>query len=136
MTEMSLRRVVFCVLGALVVAVVLVRFNPSGPLVGQSPADFGVWTNLGPSHLLPNDWAGRVAAIAVDPANPNHWLAGAALGGVWDTTDAGATWQPRTDGQASLAMGAIAFSPSSPEVVYAGTGEAFAGTRGRRDAAF
>ena len=32
--------------------------------------------------------------------------------------------RPRTDGQPSLAIGAIAFSPTSPNVVYAGTGEA------------
>src|SRR5687768_17170492 len=132
----SLRRVVLWIVGGLVVAVVLVRLDPSGPIAGQSApgptpgasaADFGVWTNLGPTHLLPNDWAGRVAAIAVDPANPNHWLAGAALGGVWETSDAGATWLPRTDGQPSLATGAIVFSRSSPPVAYAGTGEALAG---------
>ena len=51
-------------------------------------------------------------------------LIGAAQGGVWKTRDAGATWIPKTDNEASLAMGAIAFAPSNPNIIYAGTGEA------------
>ena len=91
-------------------------------------SNFGQWTFVGPTHIFPTGdptaYSGRVTSIAVNPANPNHWLIGAAMGGVWETVDAGATWQPRTDGQPSLAIGAIAFSPTSPNVVYAGTGEA------------
>jgi photosystem II stability/assembly factor-like uncharacterized protein len=117
---------------ALVLVIVVVR-EGSATLARQGPrvsalaaADFGQWTFVGPTHLLSpiTPYSGRVTSIAVDPADPNHWLVGAAQGGVWDTRDAGATWQPRTDGQPSLAIGAIAFSPTSPGVVYAGTGEA------------
>ena len=68
--------------------------------------------------------SGRVGAVAVDPIDPSHWLIGAAQGGVWETRDAGATWSPMTDAQASLAMGAIAFAPSDPRTIYAGSGEA------------
>src|SRR5215472_12686920 len=32
--------------------------------------------------------SGRVAALAVDPSNSNHWLVGTAQGGVWETTNA------------------------------------------------
>src|SRR5437016_6789197 len=89
------------------------------------------WYNIGPqpiNTLDPDDTnhnvmerdSGRVAAVAVDPANSNHWLIGAAQGGIWQTTDAGANWSPRTDDQASLAMGAIAFAPADPSLVYAG----------------
>jgi hypothetical protein len=92
-------------------------------------ADFGQWSSIGPPNYLTTAfagsvWSGRVTSVAVDPADENHWLIGAAMGGVWDSHDAGATWEPRTDGQPSLAIGAIAFSPTSPNVVYAGTGEA------------
>src|SRR5262245_51095311 len=105
---------------------IVVRQNPRA----SDAADFGEWTFIGPSNLVgTNDSAGdahsgRVSSVGDDPADPNHWLGGAAMGGVWDTADAGTTWQPRTDGQPSLAMGAIAFSPTSPSVVYAGTGDA------------
>ena len=91
-------------------------------------ADFGQWSFIGPTHIFPtgdpNAWSGRVTSIAIDPFNSDHWLIGGATGGVWDTANAGATWRPVTDGQPSLATGAIAFSPTSPGVVYVGTGEA------------
>lgn len=67
--------------------------------------------------------AGRIVAVAVDPGNADHILIGAGGGGVWETRDAGKTWNPRTDDQPSLSMGAIAFDPTNPLIVYAGTGE-------------
>lgn len=67
--------------------------------------------------------SGRIGALAVDPTNDQHILIGAAGGGVWESNDAGKTWAPRTDNQPSLAMGAVAFNPRNPSVVYAGTGE-------------
>jgi hypothetical protein len=44
-------------------------------------------------------------------------------GGLWGSTDAGATWAPLTDRQPTLVMGAVAQAPSAPHVLYAGTGE-------------
>jgi uncharacterized repeat protein (TIGR01451 family) len=88
------------------------------------------WTSIGPAPVLggqtPSSRAvsGRIASAAVDPSNAAHWLVGAAQGGVWETTDSGSTWAARTDAQASLAMGAIAFARSNPSTIYAGTGEA------------
>lgn len=67
--------------------------------------------------------AGRIVAVAVDPGNANHILIGSGGGGVWETKDAGKTWLPRTDDQPSLSTGAIAFDPTNPLIVYAGTGE-------------
>src|SRR5439155_20611136 len=59
----------------------------------------------------------------VDPADDKHVLCGSAGGGIWESRDGGRAWAPRTDGQPSLAVGAIAFDPSNPQRVYAGTGE-------------
>jgi hypothetical protein len=91
---------------------------------------FPNWYNIGPAPLriyfYPAPVAansGRVAALAVDPLNRTHLLLGAAQGGVWESTNSGGMWYPRTDDQPSLAMGAIAFAPSNPLFVYAGTGE-------------
>ncbi len=89
----------------------------------------GVWHNIGPAAIGNSVYAdhkqasGRVPVVAVDPSKPAHWLIGAAQGGVWETSDAGLTWHPRTDDQASLAIGAITFDPNNPTVVFAGTGE-------------
>ncbi len=100
--------------------------------LSTSEASISYWYNIGPSpinmldtngNVIEQD-AGRVPALAVDPSDSTHWLAGTALGGVWETSDAGNTWNPRTDTQASMAMGAITFAPSNPSLVYGGTGEA------------
>ncbi|HEX4697213.1 MAG TPA: hypothetical protein VH254_06035 [Candidatus Udaeobacter sp.] len=83
------------------------------------------WTNIGPAHITStacgwgNENSGRVVALAIDPSNSSHWLIGAADGGIWQTTDGGGTWSPRTDDQASLNGGAIAFAPGNPNIVYA-----------------
>lgn len=102
-------------------------FSFSGAAQGKQ------WVNIGPAPIQSSGGhdffgqgpvTGRVADVAVDPRDSNHWLIGAAFGGVWETKDAGITWVPRTDDQETLAMGAIAFTPSDPKTVYAGTGEA------------
>ena len=45
------------------------------------------------------------------------------MGGVWETHNSGVNWTPKSDDQASLAIGAVAFAPSNPSIIYAGTGE-------------
>jgi hypothetical protein len=89
------------------------------------------WQPLGPSRI-PNgqtygtnrvDVSGRVSSLAVDPADPKHLLLGAAGGGIWESTDSGATWSPRTDRMPSLAIGAVIFDPADPKRAYAGSGE-------------
>jgi hypothetical protein len=90
------------------------------------------WVSIGPAPIVKFDSvagveqpvAGRVATVAVDPGDSDHWLIGAAQGGIWETRDSGQTWDARTDDQLSLSMGAIAFAPGDPRIVYAGTGEA------------
>jgi hypothetical protein len=102
-------------------------------LLTLSPAARGAtiyyWYSIGPqpisrTDVFVEDDSGRVTCLAADPSKPNHWLMGAAQGGIWETTDSGLTWNPNTDDQASMAMGAIAFAPNKPSLVYAGTGEA------------
>jgi photosystem II stability/assembly factor-like uncharacterized protein len=100
-------------------------FTPSAPKTIPS------WRSLGPD-LVKNgqtygsnrvDVVGRVSAIAVDPSNGQHLLSGAAAGGIWESSDGGTSWSPRTDQMPSLAIGAIAFDPSDPSHVLAGSGE-------------
>lgn len=92
---------------------------------------FGSWTPIGP-FPIPNGQtttistpvSGRVTAIAIHPTNPNVVYIGAAQGGVWRSTDGGATWVAIFDAAASLAIGALALAPTDPTILYVGTGEA------------
>ncbi len=44
-------------------------------------------------------------------------------GGVWKTSDAGTTWTSIFEGQQDASIGALAVAPSSPNILYVGTGE-------------
>ena len=68
----------------------------------------------------------RIAAAAGVVGDPNTYYAGAAAGGVWKSTDKGATWAPVFDAMPVMAIGALAVSQSEPTQVWAGTGEAWA----------
>src|SRR5262249_15913570 len=84
------------------------------------------WESIGPAPLLTTTGvraSGRVNAIAIDPGNPDVVYLGAAMGGVWKSTDGGQSWTPLTDDQPSLSMGALAIDPEDSNTVYAGTGE-------------
>ena len=57
------------------------------------------------------------------PSQPRTFYMGVASGGVFRTTDGGATWTPITDGKVPLgSMGAIAVADSDPNIIYVGTG--------------
>jgi photosystem II stability/assembly factor-like uncharacterized protein len=60
------------------------------------------------------------------PGDPFTYYAGAASGGVWKTTDGGIRWNPVSDAMPVQAIGALAVAPSNPDIVWAGTGEAWA----------
>jgi len=68
---------------------------------------------------------GRAVAVAGVTTLPATYYFGATGGGIWKTTDTGATWAPVSDGQLkSGSVGALAVSESDPNVIYAGMGEA------------
>ena len=68
--------------------------------------------------------AGRITGVAVNPFNTGTMYVATAGGGVWKTVNGGKNWNPLTDNQPTLTMGAIALAPSNPNVIYAGTGDA------------
>jgi photosystem II stability/assembly factor-like uncharacterized protein len=72
---------------------------------------------VGPSR------GGRVTTVTGVPSQPQTFYMGVASGGVFKTTDNGATWRPITDGKVPLgSTGCITVADSNPNVVYLGTG--------------
>ena len=65
----------------------------------------------------------RIASVAGVNGDPTTYYAGAASGGLWKTTDAGAHWKPVFDAQPVQSIGQVAVAPSDPNVVWVGTGE-------------
>ena len=90
-------------------------------LAATAPADPHLedlaWRDVGPFR------GGRALAVAGSPGEPNTFYFGAAAGGVWKTTDAGANWTPILDSQPVSSIGAVAVAPSDPKVIYVGSGE-------------
>jgi len=76
------------------------------------------WRLLGPFR------GGRVLTAAGVPGEPDHFYFGAVNGGVWETHNAGRTWQPIFDSVGVGTIGALAVAPSNHQVLYVGTGEA------------
>lgn len=78
------------------------------------------WTWLGPGNV-----GGRVRSILVNPTNASIMWAGGVDGGVWKTTNGGASWFPLDDFMANLAISCMVMDPVNPNVIYVGTGEGF-----------
>ncbi|HZR25125.1 MAG TPA: hypothetical protein VFA59_16135, partial [Vicinamibacterales bacterium] len=96
-------------------------------LIAQRRGNFG----NGPQEALSFRFVGpvvgnRIASVAGVAGDPFTYYAGAASGGVWKTTDGGIRWNPVSDSMPVAAIGALAVAPSDANVVWAGTGEAWA----------
>jgi hypothetical protein len=107
--------------------------------VGTAPL-VGSWRSIGPNGLWDAGGGffgtsggldiGRIAAIA-PPTTPNGPMyIATATGGVWRSTNSGLSWTPLTDNECELATGAVAIDPVNASMLYAGTGEANAGSLG------
>ncbi|MFO0831315.1 MAG: hypothetical protein U0637_05650 [Phycisphaerales bacterium] len=78
---------------------------------------------LAARSLGPAIFSGRIADIAVNPRSRSEFYVACASGGLWKTTNAGVTFSPVFDGEASFAIGCVTIDPSNPSTVWVGTGE-------------
>ncbi|HQZ17231.1 MAG TPA: glycoside hydrolase, partial [Vicinamibacteria bacterium] len=74
------------------------------------------WRSIGPTR------AGRTRALDGVASQPNVFYIGFDNGGVWRSTDYGSNWEPIFDRQTTGSIGAIAVSPSNPNIIYVGSG--------------
>jgi len=75
------------------------------------------WRMIGPFR------GGRTRAASGVPSQPNVFYVGQVNGGVWKSDDYGRTWNPIFDQQVTQSIGAIAVSPSDPNIIYVASGE-------------
>src|SRR5947207_6680755 len=112
-----MKRILAVVIGAVLLCVgLLAQGQPSRP--GADVYSRLRWRYVGPE-------GNRTDAVAGVPGDSLVYYAGAASGGIWKTTDGGLHWDPIFDDQAVSSIGALAVAPSDPNIVWAGTGEAF-----------
>ncbi len=93
------------------------RRGRGGPPPAPQPLHFQF---VGPSS------GGRIASISGVPGDTAVWYLGSASGGVWKSIDGGHSFGPVFDNQPVQAIGALAVAQSDHDVVWAGTGEAWA----------
>ncbi|MFB0905284.1 MAG: hypothetical protein QMB11_12980 [Nonlabens sp.] len=85
--------------------------------------DLELVKNLEPRNIGPGGMSGRVTSIDVVHKNPEIIYAGTASGGLWNSQNAGITWQPIFEKEATASVGAVAVQQSNPSVIWVGTGE-------------
>lgn len=97
--------------------------------LGQAPPppslarlETNTWIPIGPGNI-----GGRTRSIIVHPSTPNTIWAGSVGGGIWRTDDGGGSWNPVDDFLANLAVCCMVMDLTSPDIMYAGTGEGFYG---------
>jgi photosystem II stability/assembly factor-like uncharacterized protein len=91
----------------------------------------GQWIGLGPwGYVRGSGWnggVGRTNCIAFHPTLANTYWVGTPSGGLWKTTDDGATWAPLTDGMPLIGISGIAVDYTNTNVIYILTGDGDAG---------
>ncbi|MHB8838283.1 MAG: WD40/YVTN/BNR-like repeat-containing protein [Gemmatimonadaceae bacterium] len=99
-----------------IVALTCVLLADAMPAQAPTPSAAMQWRQIGPNR------AGRGRAAVGVPSQPNVAYVGFDNGGVWRSTDYGNNWEPIFDKEGTGSIGAIAVSPSNPNVIYVGTG--------------
>ena len=72
-------------------------------------------------EIGPFDGSGRITCMVIDKADSNHFIAGAASGGLWVSHNRGRTWTPIDDQLPTLNIQSITQNPIQTNTYYAAT---------------
>ncbi len=95
-------------------------------LIASNGTAAGNWTELGPvTWNRTSSWnpgTGRIAAMAIHPANESIIYVGSPGGGLWKSINAGSTWTPLTDDNSLwMSIFSITIDPLDQNIIYVGT---------------
>lgn len=83
------------------------------------PFDDIEWTNLSYENYIDMQIGlGRTTSLGFHPTDVNTFFVGAAIGGVWKTTDGGETYTPLGDELPFLAVSSIVVNADNPDEIY------------------
>lgn len=103
--------------------VVVLCLLSSIPVFSQTTVNSSTFGSMEARQLGPGTMSGRISAIeGVNDENAKIIYVGTAGGGIWKSTNAGASFKPIFD-KYCQSIGAIAINQKNPKVIYAGTGE-------------
>ncbi len=84
----------------------------------------GNWSLLGPlSTPSGNNGVGRINFVRFDPSNTNTIYVCAPTGGLWKSTDGGATWNTYTDSLPVIGCSDLLIDPTNTNIMYLATGD-------------
>lgn len=82
------------------------------------------WTNISYSdYIVSQIGLGRTTSMGFHPTNPDIFYVGAAIGGIWGTTDGGQSYTPLGDDLPFMAVSSIIVKKDQPNVLYLATGD-------------
>ena len=87
------------------------------------------WIPVGPNYLptSPVSTSGhgvaRINCIAFHPTDPNTFWVGVAQGGIWKSSNSGASWTPLNEGLPILRISDITIDPTNPDILYTCLGD-------------
>jgi photosystem II stability/assembly factor-like uncharacterized protein len=92
--------------------------QPPSTATSSGPFEHLHFRPIGPAGM-----SGRIADLAVYEANPSIFYVGSAHGGVWKTTNAGATFEAQFQDMGLISIGDVTVSQSNPDLLWVGSGE-------------
>ncbi len=107
----------------LVAAALFSALIPLAPAALAADSDSHPAAGLKLREIGPASPSGRISQFAVSPASKAHWYVATSSGGLWQTRNAGTTWEPLFDSQSVYALGSVMLDPSDPMTIWVGSGE-------------
>jgi len=107
--------------------------NQSSNKAGPNMIASTTWTAMGPFGAMTGSAcglprkAGRDNFITFSPTISTTYWVGSPAGGLWKTTNDGATWTTNTDNLSVIGCSDLAIDPTNPNIMYMATGDGDAG---------